>query len=364
MKPKTIALLVVAITCGLGASYMTSRLLAERKEAPEETKVSILMAKAKVPAYVPIKEPEKYFEIREVAEGNFPAKAMKTFDEIKGKSLQRPLNKDLPVTPDDVVSSETLGLTGELPQGMRAVSLKVNPETIVGGFVQPKSHVDVVVVMRRGDENSVAKIILQNMLVLAVDVNDKTEEGKRTYLGTTVTIAAKPEETAELALAASMGEIRLILRGAGDDKIVTVKDTTPKDFGKATKTGGGSPGDDGGDSGTAVAKGPVAPPTIPTLPPVEEKKPDEPTAPKPEEKPVAEEPPVETHEMTITIGSDTFKAKFIKDEKEGWKSTLNRNGDDEASPSKPKAKPATTPTPAPAPAPAAPTQPGGKSSVG
>jgi Flp pilus assembly protein CpaB len=361
MKPKTIALLVVAITCGLGASYMTSRLLAERKEAPEETKVPILMAKAKVPAYVPIKEPEKYFEIRDVAEGTFPAKAMKSFDEIKGKQLQRPLNKDLPVTPDDVVSSETMGLGGELPEGMRAVSLKVNPETIVGGFVQPKSHVDVVVVMRRGDDNSVAKIILQNMLVLAVDVNDKTEEGKRTYLGTTVTIAAKPEETAELALAASLGEIRLILRGAGDNKIVTVKDTTPKDFGKATKTNGG-PTDDGSDSGTAVAKGPAAPPTIPTLPPVEEKKSDDPPTIKPEEKPGAEEPPVETHEMTITIGSDTFKAKFIKDEKEGWKSTLNRNGDDEPSPSKPKAKPTTTPTPALAPA--APAQPGGKPSVG
>ena len=30
MKPKTLILMVVAVTCGLGASYMTSRLLAER----------------------------------------------------------------------------------------------------------------------------------------------------------------------------------------------------------------------------------------------------------------------------------------------------------------------------------------------
>jgi pilus assembly protein CpaB len=356
MKPKTIALLVVAITCGLGASYMTSRLLAERKETTEETKVPILMAKTKVPAYVVIKEPERYFEVREVAEGTFPSKAIKSFDEVKGKSLQRPLNKDLPVTPDDLVSSDTMGLMAELPAGMRAVSIKVNPETIVGGFVQPKSHVDVVVVMRRGDDNSVAKIILQNMLVLAVDVNDKQEEGKRNYLGTTVTIAAKPEEAAELALAVSMGEIRLTLRGAGDDRILTIKDTTPKDFGKATKTDGSS-SDPGSDSGTQVAKGPPSPPTIPTLPPVDEKKPDDQPAPKPEDKPVVEEPPVETHEMTITIGSDTFKAKFIKDEKEGWKSTLNR-GDDEASPSKPKAKPA------PAAAPPAPAPTGGKPSVG
>src|SRR5262249_3977337 len=115
MKPKTIALLVVAITCGLVASYMTSRLLAERSSAPEATKVSILMAKMKVPAFQPIKDPEKYFEIREMSEGSFPSKAIKSFDDVKGKSLQRPLGKDLPVTPDDLVSGESMGIQALLP---------------------------------------------------------------------------------------------------------------------------------------------------------------------------------------------------------------------------------------------------------
>ena len=46
MKPKTLILMVVAVTCGLGASYMTSRLLAERQ--PEDTeKVKILVADRK-----------------------------------------------------------------------------------------------------------------------------------------------------------------------------------------------------------------------------------------------------------------------------------------------------------------------------
>ena len=40
MKPKTIILMVVAVSCGLAASYMTSRLLADRPEAPpDEEKV-------------------------------------------------------------------------------------------------------------------------------------------------------------------------------------------------------------------------------------------------------------------------------------------------------------------------------------
>src|SRR5436305_1695536 len=40
MKPKTLILMVVAVTCGLGASYMTSRLLAER-QTDDTDKVAI-----------------------------------------------------------------------------------------------------------------------------------------------------------------------------------------------------------------------------------------------------------------------------------------------------------------------------------
>jgi pilus assembly protein CpaB len=329
MKPKTIALLVVAITCGLVASYMTSRLLAERSSAPEETKVPILMAKMKVPAFTPIKDPEKYFEMREMAEGSFPSKAIKSFDDVRGKSLQRALSKDLPVTPDDLISVDAMGIQAELPPGMRAVSLKVNPETIVGGFVTPKSHVDVIYVARRGDDASVAKIILQNMLVLAVDIKDKREDGTTVYLGTTVTLAAKPEEAAELALAGSMGEIRLTLRGAGDNRILTMKDTTPRDFGKGRFSDGSA--DEAPDTSAPAVK-PLTTPSIGSLPPVEEKTPGETV--KIEDKPLVEEKPVETHEMTITIGADSFKAKFIKDEKEGWKNSLNADTDD--TPAKPK----------------------------
>ena len=56
MKPKTIALMVVAGVCGLGASIMTSRILAERSNQPSgEVKVKVLKAKTKVPAFQVLK---------------------------------------------------------------------------------------------------------------------------------------------------------------------------------------------------------------------------------------------------------------------------------------------------------------------
>ena len=60
MKPKTLILMVVAVGCGLAASYMTSKLLADRRqEAPVEEKVDVLTAKIKVPQFTVIKEPDK-----------------------------------------------------------------------------------------------------------------------------------------------------------------------------------------------------------------------------------------------------------------------------------------------------------------
>ncbi len=78
MKPKTIILMVVAIGCGLAASYMTSRLLADRanKEQPE-AKVKVLVAIKKVPAFEPIKKPEEYFAEKEVPEGTYPSKCLR-----------------------------------------------------------------------------------------------------------------------------------------------------------------------------------------------------------------------------------------------------------------------------------------------
>ena len=43
MKPKTMVLILAAVACGLGASFMTSRLLSERQS--DEEKVDVLVAK-------------------------------------------------------------------------------------------------------------------------------------------------------------------------------------------------------------------------------------------------------------------------------------------------------------------------------
>jgi hypothetical protein len=72
MKPKTMILMVVAIGCGLGASYMTSKLLAERGQQQGEQQVPVLVAKQKIQPWIPIKEPERLFRGEDVQRQRCP----------------------------------------------------------------------------------------------------------------------------------------------------------------------------------------------------------------------------------------------------------------------------------------------------
>jgi len=59
-------------------------------------------------------------------------------------------------------------------------------------------------------------MILQNMLVLAVDTIDTRQGETKTIIGQTITLAATPEEATRLSLASSNGELRLLLKSASD----------------------------------------------------------------------------------------------------------------------------------------------------
>jgi hypothetical protein len=80
MKPKTMILMAVA--CGLGASYMTSKLLADRKQQEIPT-VPVLVARARVPAWQPIKGPEAMFEIKQYNADVAPAKPISDPERLK-----------------------------------------------------------------------------------------------------------------------------------------------------------------------------------------------------------------------------------------------------------------------------------------
>jgi pilus assembly protein CpaB len=311
MKAKTMMLMVVAIGCGLAASYMTSRLLADRAaRQSDDTKVSVVVAKQRVSAWIPIKDPDKYFALKEIPEMAAPKKSLKSLDDLKDQRLSKPLGEDEYVTQDHLVNKDMAGVEGVLPPGTRAMAIKVNAECLVGGFVRPSAHVDIVYASRGGGTEANARIILQDMLVLAVDQANQRDPGQPTIIGSTVTLAVKPEEAQQLRVAQQNGELSLALRALGDTERIRIPATKITDLGKPPHDGLVS-------DATEVAAAPpaavVLPATLPP-PPTEDVKLAPAATP-----PRKEEPPAESHTMIIYNGEYVQRALFVKNEDGSWK---------------------------------------------
>jgi pilus assembly protein CpaB len=245
MKPKTMILMVVAVVCGLGASYMTSQLLAQRDETPAEApvveKVTLLVARKNVDLHTALrKKPEDFFEKKQFVVEDAPKDALTPDDlsKLKDKFLKRGLRKGDHLFADDLMDGK-FGLPA-LPNGMRAVGIRVNVEQIAGGFASlPGSHVDIVWTKRAGAEtDTFSKVLLEDVVVLAADTNTHTDGSA--IVASVVTVALHPDDAMKLTLAMETGALRLIVRNLEDrssterDRI-TVGELT-RDHSRKTKT--------------------------------------------------------------------------------------------------------------------------------
>jgi pilus assembly protein CpaB len=220
MKPKTMILMAVAITCGLGASYMTSRLLAERATEEQQPQVKILVAKKNMDMGGTIKVPQEVFEEKSFIQGEEPKGAILVHqhDQLKGRVLKRSLRAGDFVTNDDLLDHSQAGISAVLPAGHRAVGLRVNIADIAGGFASlPHSRVDIITTVRRGgDKDSFSKVLLENVLVLACDQNQFRSENNQAMPGSVVTVALSPEDMLRLTMAKELGPLSLALRKFND----------------------------------------------------------------------------------------------------------------------------------------------------
>lgn len=232
MKNKTVVLLVVALVCGLGAAFLTARLIADRSRPVQEEKVDVLVAKGPVPQYKALKEPEKYFVSKTVTKSEAPKGALTKLDDLRGKRLKVPLSQDKVVTQSDLLDEKGTGagMQGLVPDGYLAFSIEVNPSSGVGGFVLPHTKVDVLATLKRNDVRSMAQIILQDVLVLAVGTRSDRDENTQSMVAQTVTLALTPDDAMKVALAADVANLRLALRGDGDNKQREVKPVKVGDF--------------------------------------------------------------------------------------------------------------------------------------
>jgi len=112
------------------------------------------------------------------------------------------------------------GLSVTIPDGQRAVSVRVDDVIGVAGFVLPGTRVDVVVTLppqpQLDQKVSVTQMVLQNMQVLAAgQVVQQDAQGKPITVSV-ITLLVSPKDAETLVLASNEGKIQLALRNTLD----------------------------------------------------------------------------------------------------------------------------------------------------
>jgi Flp pilus assembly protein CpaB len=212
MKPKTMILMILAIVCGLVASYMTSQLIAQNKEV-----VIALKTKGKMTQWSTIRAPEEQFEEVEVLKKNAPQNLVHPAEwkkELKGRRLRSTVDEGTVLTEDHLLKKEVTGIDAMLEKGKRAMSIPISADRAVAFFVVPGSKVDVV--CTRG--GAPPEILLQNVLVLAIDLSTQRAEDKVGAPGATATLQMdNDEQVLKVAAARDRGSLQLVMRPPNDD---------------------------------------------------------------------------------------------------------------------------------------------------
>jgi len=219
MKPKTMILMGVAVVCGLVASYMTSRLIAENKE-----EVKVLVVTQDVPAGTPIRDPEKMLTEKTVYKTQARANYVSAdqIKSVKDWQIKSALKAGDQISRDDMIDADKTGVDSRLPPGMRAVSVEISAGRASGGHIIPGTKVDVIHVV-----GGTARVLLENIPVLAIDKNLTKTGDKQGMDGSTATLQVDPSQALKIAEARSKGEMTLVLRPNGDD---TTSQSAKKDI--------------------------------------------------------------------------------------------------------------------------------------
>ena len=146
---------------------------------------------------------------------------------LQGAVVRNAITAGQPVTQGALIKPGERGfLAAALGPGMRAVTVPVNMQSSVAGFIFPGDRVDVLVTQTVSGEDPanplrVSETIVRNLRDLATDqrTNALDDTGKPDVrIFTNVTLEVTPRIAEKIAVSQTMGQISLTLRALADTK--------------------------------------------------------------------------------------------------------------------------------------------------
>jgi len=171
-------------------------------------------------------------------------RVVRDFEEIKGHYSRSMIVMDAPLVLDYITNVKPSSeLTASIPDGYRAVTIRVDAQSAVEGFARPGAHVDVIwtTTADRGERTVVT--IVHNAKVLSAESSTESDveaSNNAITIPNTVTLLVTAKDAQKIQLARSSGSLSMVLRGDADVKIGETSNLTTRDLlGIANRTDSG-----------------------------------------------------------------------------------------------------------------------------
>lgn len=231
MRKLRIIAFIAAVVAGF-ALYSFLNLVGKPAETP---KTSVVVAAQDIPANTTVTEAMLAYS--DIPNDAVLSGAVTDAKQVVGKVFNSDVLAGEQIVSRRLVEVGTTNPSGTLAYlvapGKRAITISVDDTTGLNNMIRSGNTVDIIVqygmTKTEGGANSVvpaAKILVQDVPVLAVDnVMDKGKQtADQTY--TTLTLSVSPEEAVELSYAAQAGTLRAILRSPLDKDTVGTDSVT------------------------------------------------------------------------------------------------------------------------------------------
>jgi pilus assembly protein CpaB len=211
--------LVGALIFGVLAAVSVSKYLSSA-QAYSKNLTKVAVAKVAIP--LGSKIIAEQIMVVQFPKESTPDGAFESPEKLAGRVAVMNIAAREPITESRLAPEGTsAGLSAVIPEGYRAMTVKVDDAAGISGFIMPGTLVDVVVTIdpREGSgmQDPISKIVLQNIKVLANGQNiDKPENEREANSVKAVTLQVTPEQAEKLALASSEGKLQLVMRNQID----------------------------------------------------------------------------------------------------------------------------------------------------
>jgi pilus assembly protein CpaB len=234
MRNKRLIIAVLAaVAFGLIAAVSVSRYLASAQEYTRNLS-NVVVARTDIEIgsrIIPEQLTVAQFPRSVAPEGTYP----KIDDRLIGRIAVQKISAREPITESRLApEGSAAGLSAIIPEGYRAMNVRVDDVVGISGFIMPGTLVDIVVVIdppQNQNRERISKIVLQNIKVLANGANlDKPKNEKEAERVRTVTLQVTPDQAEKLALASSEGRLQLVMRNSIDQGDEVTKGASKEDL--------------------------------------------------------------------------------------------------------------------------------------